>query len=241
MRFPGEVWFLPPDHLRGDDGKSRRQVLLTACEERGQHATLAYASSQQTEAAFGAAHVLLDPGATAYGRGGGSGFTRPACVYPSRLVGVGSEEMQRFAGRIIDEFPFIRTALRHALGMGAGGQVANTGWRGCVVRFTSGVSKEIGCEHGLIVTEPVYAERERYQLVVPVLDLRRLEPAARDVVADGKPWIPLLFGTPAPIALAVEMIQTVFHPTDVEHEIVAVVDQETLAEVEDRLRERFGL
>lgn len=241
MRFPGEVWYLPPDRLRGGDRKCRRHVLLTACENQGRHATLAYASTQQTEAIFGAAHVLLDPDATAYGRSGGTGFARPTYIYPSRLVGTSGDEMQRFAGRIIDELPSLRAALRRALGIRAHAAIANPGWRGCVVRLAADVAKEMDCDHGVIVTEPRYARRERYQLVIPILDLRHFERAEGDVVAEGEPWIPLLVGTDAPVAIAVEMIQSVFHPTDVEHEIVAVLDPRTLAQVEDRLRGRFGL
>lgn len=70
MRFPGEVWFLPPDAVERGDAKSRRHVLLTRCEEHEGMGVFAYGSTKDTEAAFGAAHLLLDPARTRRGRAG---------------------------------------------------------------------------------------------------------------------------------------------------------------------------
>lgn len=114
MRHPGEVWFLPPDAVEGGDAKQRRHVLLTRCEEHADHCTFAYASSKRTEAAFGAAALLLDPSRTAYGRAGRTGFERATYIYPSRLIGAGTEAMRRMTGRLLNELTDLRVCLRNS-------------------------------------------------------------------------------------------------------------------------------
>jgi hypothetical protein len=239
VRHPGEVWFLPPDPVERGDAKGRRHVLLTPCEERDDAGILAYSSSQATEAAFGAAFLLLAPSSTPYGRRGRTGFDRVTYVYPSRLVGASTNEMQRLMGRIVNELSELRLQLRKALGIGAewGG---TRGWRGRIVAFSEAVRSEIDCSYGLIVTEPAYSTKERYQIVVPILDLRHFERSELDVVVEDGVWLHRLFGDSAPVAFAVEMIQTVFHPTDVSGAL-ALVDSVTSATVDRRIVELFHL
>lgn len=242
MRHPGEVWFLPPDAAEGGDGKGRRHVLLTACEERSDDCTLAYASTSEAEAVFGAAFIRLDPSRTHRGRTGRMGFDRVTYVYPSRLVGAGADEMRRRVGRLTDERAELRASLRKALGIGAGtAATAAVTCRGRVVRLAQSVRREIECSHALIVTEPFYSSQRRYQVVVPLLDTSEFESTDTDVVVEGKDWLSLVSGDSAPVAFAVDLIQTVFHPTEIEGETVAVVDGNTVAQVEQRLLQLFDL
>jgi hypothetical protein len=245
MRNPGEVWFLPPDAVEGGDAKGRRHVLLTECEDQDDTGVFAYASTQTTEAVFGAAALLVDPERTPQGRSGQSGFERPTYIYPSRLVGASTDEMTRMVGRLVDELVELRELLRRALGIGAGVNTerlsSGRSWRGRIVRFSEIIQQEMDCAHGLIVTEPAYSIRQRYQVVVPVLDLREFESTGTDVVVEEKEWLPLLFGEAAAAAFAIEMIQTVFHPTDIQGEMVAVVDDETASRIDARLLQLFDL
>jgi hypothetical protein len=150
MQHPGEVWFLPPDVRHGGDPKTRRHVLLTTCGIPGDVAILAYASTQGTEAAFGAANVLLDPYATADGSRGRTGFEHPTYIYPSRLVS-----------------------------------------------------------------------------------------AAPAVL--GQPWVPQVNAAMHSAWLAVDMVQTVFHPTEISRWTGATADEGTMAELDAYLLHLFGL
>lgn len=240
MRHPGDVWFLPPDAVEGGDAKPRRHVLLTPCEDVEDAGILAYASTRGTEAAFGAACLSIDPSLTPYGRAGRTGFSRLTYIYPSRLVGASPNEMQRLVGRLVDEMPALRLQLRKALGIGV--QDARPGsWRRRIVRFSEALRREMDYSYGLIVTEPAYSSKRRYQLVVPLLDLRDFEQSGRDVVVDGEPWLAPVMGHSAPVAFAVEMVQAVFHPTDLEDATLARVDAETAARIDARLVELFDL
>ena len=244
MRHPGEVWFLPPDAVEGGDAKGRRHVLLTRCEEANDDGIFAYASTKDTEAAFGAACLLLDPSLTHYGRAGRTGFDRVTYIYPSRLVSAGADEMRRMVGRLINELAELRVLLRKALGIGAGtssGSVDPANWRGTVIRFAEPVRREIDCSHGLIITEPLYSSQQRYQLVVPVLDLNEFESTGTDVVVEEKEWLSLISGDSAPVAFAVDMLQTVFHPTDIEARTSAVVDADTVSRIDRRLLQLLDL
>jgi len=114
MRYPGEVWYLPPEERAEGDFKWRRHVLLTPCNEQGDLGTFAYATTAAVEVGFGGAGVLVDPYANAYSH---TGFSTRTYVMPCRLIPVISEDMHRMVGRIIDEMPAIRNELRRAIGL----------------------------------------------------------------------------------------------------------------------------
>lgn len=245
MMHPGEVWFLPPDAREGGDPKSRRHVLLTTCTDASDVAIFAYASTQGTEAAFGAANVLLDPFATSYGSSGRTGFDRPTYIYPSRLVSVAPADLVRFKGRIIDEMAAVRSRLHEALGIrtgtAAGRGAAAGSWRGHVVRFSDAFAREMGCDHGVVVTEPGYSRAQRYQIVVPLLNPEEFETHDTDLVVAGASWVSQVDADLRAAWLAVDMIQTVFHPTEIVRGSGVTVDEGTMAELDACLLDLFGL
>lgn len=245
MQHPGEVWFLPPDAREGGDPKTRRHVLLTPCTNETDVAIFGFASTQGTEAAFGAANVLLDPFATAYGSSGRTGFQHPTYIYPSRLVPAAPADMTRFAGRIIDEMAAIRAKLYDALGIRTGtsdGQGrAGGSWRGRVVRFSDPFARELECTHGVVITEPAYSNMQRYQTVVPILDPEEFEPNASDLVVTDQPWTSRIETPLRAVWLGVDLVQTVFHPTEVADWTGATVDEATMAEIDAYLLNLFGL
>jgi hypothetical protein len=116
-RYPGEVYYLPPEAAADGDPKHRPHVLLSTCNDSAETATLAYCSTQATDAAFGAAHVLVNPAASKYRL---TGLREATYVYPSRLTICDVEDLGDLAGRIIDEVPDIRLKLVQALGIGTG-------------------------------------------------------------------------------------------------------------------------
>lgn len=246
MLHPGEVWLLPPDARQGGDPKARRHVLLTRCMGDGAEIViLAYASTRGTEAAHGAANVLLDPSSTRYGRSGRTGFERPTYIYPSRLVPVGASSLTELKGRIIDEMAEIRARLRQALGIRAesagGGDVGLESWRGRVVEFSDGFARELECRFGLIVTDPVYSSARRYQVIIPILDPEEFEAGERDLVAMGQPWMKSIDPALESVWLAVDLVQSVFHPFEIARWTGATVDEQTLAELDRHLLALFSL
>ena len=245
MRYPGEVWFLPPEARAGGDPKGRRHVLLTACADADDVGIMAYASTQPTEAEHGAAYVRLDPGATAFGRRGLIGFSQPTYIYPSRLIPARAEDFQRMAGRIIDEMPELRLALGYALGLGAGSStgtgVASGSWRGRVVSLTEDMEREIGFRHGIIVTEPTYSDAERYQLFVPIDSLAEFEPRDGDLVITSPGWPMGLNHLSDGVLIAVSEVQSAFHPTELESWTGATADEVSMRQIDSALAELFGL
>lgn len=240
MRFPGEVWFLPPEARAEGDFKWRRHVLLTPCEEHDDTGVFSYASTASIEAAFGGASVLIDPHASTYRY---TGFSAPTYVTPCRLVLAASEDMHRMAGRIIDEMPAIRGELRQALGIGTGTArrgVAAGSWRGRVAELGEALAEESGFSLGVIVTEPAYSLARRYQLVVPILDAEEYDVQPNDVVMAGQQWITDLVDS-GEVIFAVRLIQAAFHPTELKRVLATVVDDATIAEIDRTVVAMFGL
>ncbi|HVG44681.1 MAG TPA: hypothetical protein VM890_08120 [Longimicrobium sp.] len=241
MRYPGEVWFLPPEARAEGDFKWRRHVLLTTCRERGDIGIFAYASTSAVEPGFGGANVLVDPYASTYRHTGFSAFTY---VMPCRLVPATSEDMQRMAGRLIDEMPAIRSELRRALGIGTGTCAASrtsASLRGCVVELRDGLATESGVRLGVIVTEAGYSLAGRYQLLIPLLDAAEYDSQADDVLAIGTKWARELFPPLEQAILAVRLVQTAFQPLEIARVLPIVVDDATIGEIDRALLRVFGL
>ncbi len=189
MRFPGEVWLLPPEARQEGDPKPRRHVLLTRCEDEGDVGVLSYASTSAIEAAFGGASVLVDPFARGYQH---TGFVAPTHVTPCRLVSAASEDMWNLKGRLIDEMPEVRRALARALGIGTGtarSGVASGSLRGRVIELSVALAEECGARFAVILSEPGYSLRRRYQIVALVLDPAEYETETDDVLVTGEAWV----------------------------------------------------
>jgi hypothetical protein len=241
MRYPGEVWYLPPEERVEGDFKWRRHVLLTPCEEQGDLGIFAYATTAAIEAKFGGAGFLIDPYANTYRH---TGFSVPTYVMPCRLIPVISEDMQRMVGRIIDEMPAIKNELRRALGLGTGTRstgAASGSLRGCVVELGDALAVESGVRFGVIVTEAGYSFARRYQLIVPILDATEYDAQPTDVVVTGTPWTAELRPRMGEVILAAGLIQTAFHPLDIARVSPVVVDEATIAQIDRTLVQVFRL
>ncbi|HSU13106.1 hypothetical protein [Longimicrobium sp.] len=188
--------------------------------------------------------MRIDPARTRYGAAGLTGFNRPTFVYPCRLISAVSEDMDRMVGRLIDEMAEVRSALADALGLRTGtcdGSGAAAGsWRGRVVRVTDGVAEEAGFLYGVVVTEPRYSRRRRYQLLIPLLNEDEFEHDALDVrVAD--PAVALLGAEWTTALIATRLIQTAFHKHEINAWTELVVSETIMTEIDDALRSLFAL
>jgi len=237
QRRPGEVWFLPPQTEDGGDGKSRRHVLLTSCDE-GEGGTVAYASTKTTERAFGASSLFVNPSLSR-----GSGFTKPTHIYPGRLVLAASRDFLRMTGRLVAELPELRSALMLALGIGTGcaRRRAETAasWRGKVVRFSSGFREAVGYSFGIVLTEHRYSAWRRYQIIVPMDDLAMSQPVEGDIPITSGTWFRDVSRTMMGVLLSVSEIQSVFHRDEIESWTGATIDDSALAVLEAAIERTF--
>jgi hypothetical protein len=190
---------------------------------------------------FGAEHVLIDPFATRYR---GTGLAHPTYVYPSRLVGVGVDELGACAGRIIDEMPALRAGLVRALGFGTGvTREPNTKWsnrRGRVVELSPELEADWEVQHALVLTEPTYSRHGYQQTVVPLLD-ESFEVSRLDVVTRDTAWVNDSGRDRDTVILAVPMIATAYQPVYITRYLDIVVPEEIMADVERALVAHFGL
>jgi hypothetical protein len=242
MRYPGEVYFLPRGAAEGGDTKPRRHVLLANCEDGADLAGFAYASTQLTEAAWGAPNALVNPAATKYRR---TGFSRPTYVYPSRIVSVDPECLEEPEGKVIDELPLIRTALSEALGLGTGtsngrGPAAGS-WRGRIVRLKPTIAEEVGGMLAVIVSDPEYSKAERYQNVVPILSFDEYEALDSDVEIADTSLLEKVDKSLHRAFLWTRAVFAVFQPTEVEVSSLVTIDEATIAELDESLRLHFEL
>lgn len=243
MPDPGQVYFLPPEFREGPDKGDRPHLVLSLCSDESEVATFACGSTKATDAAHGAAHVLVDPFATTYR---GTGLTHPTYFYPSRLLTFAIEDLPEPSGRMIDEMPFIREKLKTALGLGQGVTTERShrgaNRRGRIAEYAPSIADELGTSRCLVVTEPGYSRASLQQTTVPILDAAEYAAQPGDVVVHGTGSdLPgQVFGTAESLILAVPMITSVFERDSLTHYSPHVISVSTMKEVEAALALHFG-
>lgn len=243
MPDPGQVYYLPPELREGPGKGDRPHLVLSLCTADSDAVTFAYGSTRSTDAAHGAAHVLVDPFASRYR---GRGLSQPTYFYPSRLVSFGLEDLPDPSGRIIDELPAIRQQLRIALGLDQGvtternNRGANR--RGRIAAYAQQAADELGTTHGLVITEPNYSRAGLQQTTIPILDATQYNTRMSDVVIHGMgpPW-PAEFAHSDALILAVPMITSVYERDSIARYLGDVVSERTMRDVDAALLKHFGL
>jgi len=244
MPAPGDVFYLPAeegerlDPMKGD----RPHVLLSANADRTGFATLAYGSTKPTEAAWGAAHIRVDPlqeGTRA------TGLSRPTFVYPSRLVTMDVADLPRRAGGLSRPLPLLRRMLVSALGLGTGVTAEpdrrGANRRGRVVKLKELFAARAGYSEGMVITDPAYSRTSRHQIVVPILAFAEFEPHPLDVVVENPGWVDPAADGSAAVLLAVPLVASVYEHEAVDGYLDRVVDAVTLRRLEESLRVHFAI
>ena len=242
MPDPGQVYYLPPEEREGPHKGDRPHLVLSLGGDDAEVATFAYGSTKSTDAAHGAAHVLVDPFATAYR---GTGLSQPTYFYPSRLLTFAVEDLPPPSGRIIDELPRIRQELRIALGLGQGvtreASYPGSNRRGRIAEYAGEMAAELGASHCLIVTAPGYSRAALQQITIPILDGEEYEARPGDVlVHHAVEWAGGSWAVVQPL-LAVPMITSVYERDSLARYTGAVVSDEVMREVEAALALHFGI
>lgn len=243
MPGPGQVYFLPPELREGPGKGDRPHLVLSLCAPGAETSTFAYGSTRATDALRGAAHVLVDPFATRFGR---TGLSRPTYFYPSRLLTFAIEDLPEPAGRIVHELPAIRTRLRHALGIGQGvtGDANSRGAnrRGRIAEYAPAISEDLGATHCLVVTEAGYSRASLQQTTIPLLNAMEYDATPGDVmVQNTSGWQGRLSLKVHPVLLAVPLATTVHERDGIARYTRTLVSESTMREADAALLRHFGL
>lgn len=243
MPDPGQVYFLPPEFREGPKKGDRPHLVLSLCSEESEVATFAYGSTKATDAAHGAAHVLVDPFATTYR---GTGLTQPTYFYPSRLLTFAIEDLPEPSGRIIDKLPLIREKLKGALGLGQGvtseRSYRGANRRGRIAEYAPWIADELGTSRCLVITEAGYSRACLQQTTIPILNAAQYDARAGDVVVHqtSSDRLRRAFGTAESLILAVPLITSVYERDSLTHYSPHVISDSTMREVEAALALHFG-
>lgn len=147
-------------------------------------------------------------------------------------------------GRIIDELPDIRRALRRALGLDTGTAASGRemgSLRGHVIVLSDPLTDECGARYGVVVTEHGYSIAGRYQIFLPVLNAEAFHAERDDVVVAGEAWLNAMSPPPSTAIIATRLVQTAFQPLDVKAILPVLVSQATIRAIDQALIEVFGL
>ncbi|HSU17868.1 hypothetical protein [Longimicrobium sp.] len=178
-RAAGHVFTLPPEQRFGDDPKRRPHFLLHRCSA-SEFGTLAHMTTKSSEErAFGApVHEIVECSRTLKYLGQAGCF-----VSPVRLLFADASELARSDASYTSAVPAVRAVTAEALGMGTGAAAANAvSIRGRIVALTREVADAFEFEHGVVVTQHRYSAQRRWQLVVPILDVRDVMPENADTL-----------------------------------------------------------
>jgi hypothetical protein len=239
--YPGEVYFLPPDAKEDGDPKTRRHPLLTPCHEDTDVVLFSYASREETEAEKDGPHIFLEPHLHE-----GCGFTSDTYLYPLRIVPVSPEYILRRTGALSEDLMrSLRACLSQALGIGTGTALgfgrARGSWRGRIVRMAAAITQENNAEWGLIISDPRYSFRKRYQNVVPIYPYT-MEELPGDVVVEEAEWLKDIGMADTGAILEVTSVFGLWHETEIrDRGGVLVIDHSTMDQVELALCSLFDL
>jgi hypothetical protein len=243
MPDAGQVYFLPPEAREIAKG-DRPHLVMSLCPPGAETVTFAYGSTQGTDAANGAAHVLVDPFKTAFRA---TGLTRATYFYPSRLISYPADTpFPAPAGRIIDDLPVLRKQLKRALGFGTGvtfeADRRRSNRRGRIAEYSAEASSELDARFCIVVTEPNYSRADLQQTTIPLLDASEFEEHEGDVLMrDHGGWFRGLMGRRMDFIVAVPLIHTVYARTDLARYTGTIVDEETMRQIEAAMALHFGL
>lgn len=237
---PGRVFILPQDEDEKGDPGGHPHVLLTSCTDDIQCVTLAFGTSQTTEADLGAQFIAVKSWSPLFHC---TGLSKTTYFYPSRLVFVDPEDLGEPIGRIIDEFPpLLGHRLPLALGNRTGtcrdrGSPAAGSARGVIVQLSPRGRAVVNAEFALVVAEPAYSQRLTFWNVIPILNGAEYEEQPPFVLVGEEDWVREMGYRSA--LLLVPAAQAVFVRDHVSRPLKFQADEATMIRVDDALRSHF--
>lgn len=238
---PGQVFWLAGGATWLNADKPRPFVLATTCGI-GTLGTLIYGSTRDTEARSGAACVHIDPRPGGVNR---NGLAERTAFYPGILVRDRCERLPAHAGTVGTSLRALRAALRDALGIGTGscltiGAPAGS-LRGRIVRVSHRLARALRTPFAVVLTQPRYSRARNYQIILPLVTDRAEVTAPGVLRLPAGEWM-AVFTKPSSFALLpIPLVHSVWHARDIEHETTYVLDETSLARIDERLSEFFLL
>lgn len=237
----GNVFWFPAGATWLNQSKPRPFVLAATIEDPAP-ATLVYGSTQRTESSAGAASIEVAPVRDGLNR---NGLYSKTYFYPAVLALMDAGALPKAVGFLGRSLPALRTALRTALGIGRGsclGPASPAGSRrGRLVVLTRPAARQVGSPIAVILTEPAYSRERRYQIIVPVLPEPRGQPGRYDLAVSERTWFGV-FNRPVKSTLVpTGLTVSIWHLQAVARETPYVIDDDTLAEIDQRLCDYFSL
>lgn len=237
----GHLFMLPHGATWLNRDKPRPYVLATPCDptHRG---TLVYGSSRETERVASAAHIAVAPRTVGVNA---NGLLTRTFFYPGVLVPGEYEDLPAHSGNLALMLGDLRRSLKTALGIGTGAclraAVPAHSWRGRIVMLDPRFEAAFHTRHAVVLTEHRYSSRRRYQVILPILRGDGVHAGPDVLRVMRQEWFEL-FAQPTSSALIVPpVVQSVWHPEDIVADTRFIIDEPTLAALERRLCERFGL
>lgn len=240
-RRAGQVFWLDAGATWMNQDKPRPFVLANAYSP-DLPATLVYGSTQETEKRIGAACVEVNPVAGGVNR---NGLTARTYFYPGALLLAHHPDLPPHVGFLGRSLSALRAALRTALGIGRGSCLSHRMYagsrRGRIVLLAGPVARLLHTRFAIVLTEPRYSARKKYQLVVPVLRATDAEPDENHLRIFSPVWRKVWNQPTESALLPIALTMSVWQPDHVARETEYVVDDDTLAEIDRRLCEYFLL
>jgi hypothetical protein len=238
---PGHIFWMAAGATWLNRVKPRPFALATFCSPAAP-GTLIYGSTQETEKKSGAAWIEIVPIVTGLNR---NGLRSRTYFYPGVLLLVGHRELPPHAGFLGRAGDTLKQVLRWALGVGQGSAERDASppgsCRGRVVELNERMSTQLRTFFAIILTEHEYSRARNYQIVVPILDGRGTETGNYDVRITSRPWMRAFGVNVDDVLLPIPIAHSVWHADDIARETEYVVDDETLAEIDQRLCDYFSL
>jgi len=245
---------VPRSPVSHDSKPTRRHLLLNSCRDT-HGGTLAAASRNGLEHQNHGAvcYELRHPTGVPVGSDPGTGVTQTVYVYPARLIYRPTGELRAPEGDSRRHLGGARRKVAEALGAQEGPTTVPHGVagsrRGRIVRFADTVAAAVQVSHGLVITQHAYSERQRQQVVVPLLG-GHARVDASDVVTGAQTWLEgltvTIAGVPEDVSAGISLVVSLMfsvnqHEGDIAEELDRVADAETMARVMAVVGTRLGL
>ena len=237
----GNLYILPAEDDPRGDPKDRMHLVVSLAYPQNDLITLAYCSTKGFEAGQGADHVVVRRSSATFSI---TGLSEETYIYPSRLV---TEEVLRLGrpiGKVIDEMPAVRQAVRSAVGIGSGtahtpGRASGS-LRGQILLLGSMLREQLQTRYALVTSNPIYARQERYLNIIPLYDADEFEPVPVDIISPSGAWAEGL-ALPRQLLFCVSAICSCFMPraTHVEALLGRVIPESLMATVDESLLRHF--
>ncbi|HKP74943.1 MAG TPA: hypothetical protein VJT67_05335 [Longimicrobiaceae bacterium] len=216
-------------------------ALATSCGV-GRFGTFVYGSTQATEKNMGAACAEVAPlraGVNA------NGLLERTFFYPAVMARLACDELTHPAGFLGRAMPAFREAIRTALGIGTGScrrpGAPSGSLRGRIVVLERSFAASLRTPFAAVLTEHRYSRERRYQVLLPIIrgDGRVGDESVLEI--RDRPWLAMFSEPTTRALLPVAVTQSAWYDDDVIGQTEYVLDDGTLAAVDDRLCALFDL